>query len=78
MIGPNNIDLDPGLLKDTNITERYRVQFRAEVFNIFNHPNLGLPNDSLFTASGPNRVAGQITTQVGVARQIQLSLKFIF
>ncbi len=78
VIGPNNVDLDMALLKDTRISERYRVQFRGEVFNIFNHPNFGLPNDSVFTASGPNPTAGQITTQVGTARQIQLGLKFIF
>jgi hypothetical protein len=78
VIGPKNVDVDLALLKDTRITEHYRLQFRAELFNIFNHPNLALPNDSLFTASGPNPTAGQITNQVGTARQFQLGLKLIF
>ena len=78
VIGPNNVDLDMALLKDTRISERYRVQFRGEVFNIFNHPNFGLPNDSVFTASGPNPTAGQITTQVGTARQSSAGIEVYF
>lgn len=78
LIGPTNVDVDMALLKDTNITEIYRLQFRAEVFNLFNHPNYGLPNASVFTASGPNASAGQITSIVGNQRQIQFGLKLIF
>jgi hypothetical protein len=44
---PGTFDIDLGVAKDTRITERYRVQFRAEFFNILNHTNLGAP-----TASG--------------------------
>lgn len=78
LYGPSNVDMDLALLKDTRINERTHVQFRGELFNIFNHPNLGLPNTSVFTASGPNPTAGQITTQVGNARQVQVALKLIF
>ena len=66
------------MLKDTNINEQFRLQFRAEIFNVFNHPNYGLPNANIFTASGPNPTAGQITTIVGNQRQIQFGLKLIF
>ncbi len=78
VIGPNNVDVDAALLKDTNLNERLRMQFRAELFNIFNHPNYGLPNASVFTASGANPTAGQITTIVGNSRQVQFGLKLIF
>ncbi len=50
LIGPNLVDVDLALLKDTRLSEKVRMQFRAEVFNIANHPNFGLPNGSLFTA----------------------------
>ena len=78
VIGPTYVDVDPALLKDTNINEQFRLQFRAEIFNVFNHPNYGLPNANIFTASGPNPTAGQITTIVGNQRQIQFGLKLIF
>ena len=78
IIGPTYVDVDPALLKDTNINERFRLQFRGEIYNVFNHPNYGLPNASIFTASGPNPSAGQITSIVGNQRQIQFGLKLIF
>jgi hypothetical protein len=67
------------LLKDTRIHERYRLQFRAEFFNIANHPNFGLPNPTAFAAGGiHNPTFGQITYTTTSSRQIQLALKFLF
>src|SRR5262249_4452384 len=36
--GPNFWNLDSGLFKNFKLTERFNLQFRAEVFNVFNHP----------------------------------------
>lgn len=44
LIGPGYKDVDFTLQKDTAIGERYKVQFRAEIFNFFNHPNFNLPD----------------------------------
>ena len=41
--GPGITDLDLSLTKETQIKEGLRLQFRAEFFNILNHPNFGLP-----------------------------------
>ena len=41
--GPRFWNLDFAISKDTPITERVRLQLRAEFFNIFNHPNFALP-----------------------------------
>ena len=84
--GPALWNTDFALLKDTRIakiSETFNVQFRAEIFNIFNHTNLGLPNANVFTQGtngGGNRNpnAGRITTTTTTSRQIQLALKFIF
>lgn len=81
--GPDHIDLDFSVLTDTAINERFRTQFRAELFNIASHPAFGLPNPSLYLqASGgdaiPNPTFGQITTTTASARQIQFALKVIF
>ncbi|MBI3404606.1 MAG: TonB-dependent receptor [Acidobacteria bacterium] len=44
--GPNYWNLDGGLLKQFDITERFKLQFRAEFFNILNHPNFENPRNS--------------------------------
>jgi hypothetical protein len=54
-------------------TESKNLQFRADFFNIANHPNFGLPNSNL---SSPQ--VGVISATVGVAREVQFSLKLIF
>jgi outer membrane receptor protein involved in Fe transport len=41
--GPNYFNVDFSIFKDTRITEKLRLQLRAEVFNIFNHPNFSNP-----------------------------------
>jgi hypothetical protein len=88
IIGPGLAVVDFGVLKDTRapkISEVFRVQFRAEFFNLFNHPQFGLPNINVFTqgTNGGGSIspqAGQITTLGGntAARQIQFGLKFLF
>jgi hypothetical protein len=78
MRGPAQVVVDMALLKDTQLTGSVRAQFRAEVFNILNRANFGLPAANIFTASGRNPTAGQITSTVTTARQIQLGLKLIF
>ncbi len=45
--GPRYTNVDFSINKETAITERVGLQFRAEVFNIFNHPNFALPSGSV-------------------------------
>ncbi len=44
--GPNFWNLDSGLLKDFAITERFKLQFRAEFFNVLNHANWENPRNA--------------------------------
>jgi Carboxypeptidase regulatory-like domain len=45
--GPGYWNDDLSLFRDIPLSEKYRLQFRAEAFDVFNHPNLGNPdNDS--------------------------------
>jgi hypothetical protein len=79
LYGPSAWDADFSLIKDSAINERTRLEFRAEFFNIFNHPTFSLPYNVVGTSS-----FGQIlstfgsTLGFGVSRQIQLALKLKF
>ena len=70
--GPRLFDTDLGLIKDTNITERTKVQFRAEFFNVFNNVNFGNPG-STFGNPGFGKI-----TSASDPRILQLSLKLVF
>jgi outer membrane receptor protein involved in Fe transport len=88
VIGPGFANTDLSLLKTTRITERLRAQFRAEVFDIFNHANFGQPGRILpsFDAAGnplPSSFGVVTTTRFptgdsGSSRQVQFALKLIF
>jgi len=56
--GPNAFTSDGSIAKNFNVTERFRLQFRMDVFNIFNHPALNFSNTQsgggTCVASGPN------------------------
>jgi len=79
--GPGFFNTDIALLKDTKLSERFRLQFRAEFFNILNHENFGLPSVNVFSASSAiNGSAGLITASNAnsTPRQIQFGLKLMF
>jgi hypothetical protein len=79
VIGPGFVDFDFALVKMTALTEKTRLEFRAESFNLFNHPNLGLPANSLFSSTmNYNGNAGSITAIASNNRQLQLGMKFSF
>ncbi len=71
--GPGFIDLDFSVTRDFHLNERFRLQFRAESFNLMNHPNFGVPN----TAIG-NPLVGTISTTINPERQNQFALKLYF
>jgi hypothetical protein len=71
--GPGEVDLDMSLFKEIPIHERMHLQFRAEVFNLLNHPQFDNPN----TVIGSPQ-AGVISDQVNSPRDIQLALKLLF
>jgi hypothetical protein len=79
--GPGLIDFDFSAVKDTKILERLNLQFRAEIFNIFNHTNFNPPiaNSALFDQGGtPNPAAGVLDSTSTSSREVQFALKLIF
>jgi hypothetical protein len=86
--GPTFKRVDFSLFKNIPLTERFRLEFRSEFFNIFNHPNFNAPN---FGGNGVVAVAGSGNFndpsfgEIGSTRdapydprQIQFALKLYF
>ena len=77
--GPDFLNTDFSVTKNTKFGERFNLQFRSEVFDVLNHPNFG--NPVLTVTSGS---FGQIqstrfpTGDFGSSRQIQFALKLMF
>ena len=70
--GPAYADVDLSALKNFRLTEKINTQFRAESFNVANHPNFLLPIADLNSSN-----FGKIL-QAGSPRLMQFALKFIF
>jgi hypothetical protein len=86
VISPGLFEFDGSLFKNFALAENHKLQFRAEFFNLFNHPNFGAPvgnngpNNALLVNSDgtPNANFGQISYTRTSARQIQLALRYTF
>ncbi|MCI0662412.1 MAG: TonB-dependent receptor [Acidobacteria bacterium] len=79
--GPGFSNTDFSLLKNIRFTESTRIQFRAEVFDIFNHANFGQPGNVAQRGSTTFGVINNTrfpTGDSGSSRQVQLALKLIF
>jgi len=79
LVGPSLKQVDFALAKRWTVTERLKLQFRSEFFNLFNHTNLNTPNPVVYAAAtgGPSPTAGVITSAATTSRQIQLGLKLL-
>ena len=71
-IGPGYMDWDFGVLKNIKVAESMSVQFRAELFNILNHPNFRLPDSDISSPTFNQILAARDP------RQVQFALKFMF
>jgi hypothetical protein len=75
LIGPGQNVFDGSLRKVFSVTESQHIEFRAEFFNAFNHPNFAQPDN--FIDDGPG-AAGTISSVAIPMRQIQFGLKYTF
>ena len=86
--GPSFWNLNTSVERTFGITERLKLKFRVDAFNIFNHPNFGIVNN--FFSPGNNPQFGQLYPDsqtmgssnalyaTGSARSLQISLKLQF
>ena len=76
---PGLATFDLSLFKVIETSEKTKLQFRAEFFNLLNRANFGTPDTNNFSATGQlNPSAGRITATRIPSRQIQFGLKYIF
>ncbi len=77
--GPNFLNTDFSISKDTKINERFGLEFRTEMFDVFNHPNFGNPVLSVTSTSfGQIQSTRFPTGDFGSSRQVQFALKLHF
>jgi hypothetical protein len=86
--GPGFHRLDFSIFKDFPIKERVKLQFRAEIFNVTNHPNFSAPNfggNGVVAISGSGNYTNSNFGEIGSTRdapydprQIQLALKLYY
>jgi hypothetical protein len=72
--GPAFRNLDLSIGKEFRLSETNYFEFRAEFFNIFNHPNFGPPGSNIDAPA----TFGTITRTINDPRNIQLGLKYFF
>jgi hypothetical protein len=88
VVGPGFHRLDFSVFKDIPFNERVRLQFRTEIFNIFNHPNFNAPNfggNGVVAISGSGNFTNSHFGEIGSTRdapydprQIQFALKLYY
>ena len=83
--GPGISDTDLSLFKQFRFTERFQLQFRAEFFNAFNHPNFANPSTNVNAPGSFGKVTNTLAPILGAnsggpgdPREVQLALKLYF
>jgi len=78
--GPRLVETDFSASRKFSISERFALQFRSELFNLFNHTNFNTPNPVVYAAAtgAPSPTAGVITSTSTSSRQVQFGLKLLW
>jgi hypothetical protein len=72
--GPDLVDFDMAVMKNFQINEQHKLQFRTEFFNIANHPNFATSGTRV-NANGGQRITSTVPEN---QREIQFALKWSF
>ena len=79
--GPGLVEIDAGLSKRFTIGERTAIQFRGEVFNVFNRSQLGNPSGDITVPTQFGTIRSTLNTTpigTGTPRQLQFMLRLSF
>jgi hypothetical protein len=80
LYGPAFAETDASLLKNFTLHNPFKLQFRADAFNVFNQVNLATPNSILGGGFGQigSTQPGPVGNEGGDGRQLQLALKLLW
>ena len=82
LVGPGTVSFAGTLGKNFALTERFKLRYEAQVANLFNHVNLGIPNTNISSSSfGTISNVQDATTSYGPSagpRNVQMSLRLTF
>jgi hypothetical protein len=82
VLGPGQFNWNISILKNTQITEKLRMQFRSDFYNAFNHPQFADPGGGGFGTVGFENITtptyGQVLHMSVNPRLIQFGVHFIF
>ncbi|MGA7291342.1 MAG: hypothetical protein WBW85_02265, partial [Terriglobales bacterium] len=83
LFGPGFHSWDTGMMKDVTMKERYKLEFRADVFNLLNHPQFqngsfqgNLSNGTV--ANGVTTTTNPLVTRLSSERELQLAVRITF
>lgn len=76
--GPAHWFADMSLFKNTQLTERLKMQIGIEFFNVFNRVNFTVPNNNIGNPASPNGDFGELKYNAFGGRLTQYRLKFVF
>jgi hypothetical protein len=76
VIGPAFHNTDLSVIRNVTIGARARLQFRADIFDLFNHPNFGPPGNIVGSPTFGKITRTRFPTgEAGSSRQIQLAVR---
>lgn len=75
LVGPDQVNFDFSAFKSFRITERQQLQFRADLFNILNHPQFGLSGHNPDQGMNGAQITGTLPDN---QREIQFALRYTF
>jgi hypothetical protein len=79
VVGPSFLNTDVSIVKTMTVAQRYRLQLRADVFNLFNHANFGPPGNIVGSPTFGKISRTRLPTgEAGSSRQVQLAVKLSF
>ncbi len=78
VVGPGTVAISLSLLKRVALTETARIEFGAQVANLFNHPNYLAPSNLTVGVAGFGQVTAMQSAEAGGPRAMQLTGRITF